>query len=265
MAERNPIGKAFQLLRVMLDTRYPSWGIRDLARASGLTPSTVHRLLSYLEREGLVGRDCENGRYQVGLEFYRIAWLAETRFPIRTAAVPFMRELVDHCNETSLLGLYSSQRMEMIFAYVVESSHPVRYVIPLNEWVPVYTSASGLAIMAFLKPSDRAQIVRRTNLAPLTKLSTTDPDLLEEELRQIRSQGYAWSSGQRTPGAVGIAAPIFWGPGSEVIGDLLLTIPEQRFDRGRVPELTRLVSHSATQITETLGGRAPTQAELDEL
>jgi DNA-binding IclR family transcriptional regulator len=155
--------------------------------------------------------------------------------------------------------------MEMMFGSMLESSHPVRYVIPLNEWVPVYTSASGMAIMAYLPRSQREQIIGRTKLAPLTPRGITDPTLLEEELARIRSQGYSCTHGQRTLGAVGVAAPIFRGHDAQVIGDLLLTIPEQRFDESRVPEFASMVMEFANRVTRKIGGRLPTPAELDQL
>lgn len=261
---RNPIGKTFQLLSLMLEGKDGSWGVRELARASGLPPTTVHRLLASLENEGLVSREPESEGYRIGLEFYRLAWRAEAQFPIRDVAIPFMRSVVADCSETVFLGLYDPTRLEMMFVAVAESSHPLRYFIPLNQWIPVYTSASGMAIMAFLPRQEREQIVKHTQLAPLTEYTITDPILLEKELVRIRATGYACTHSQRTVGAVGVATPI-WGHNNRVIGDLVITIPEQRFDASQEPELAKLLIHYSKCISEHLGARMPTQNEIDEL
>jgi IclR family acetate operon transcriptional repressor len=265
MRTRDPISKAIDLIDVMLSVPNSTWGVRELARKADLPPTTVHRLLTALKGVGFVDSDPDSGSYAVGLGFYRMAWQTDTHFPIRTVAAKYMRELVDCCNESALLVLYSPRRMEMIFASMLDSPHPVRYVIPLHEWVPVYTSASGMAIMAFLPPSERKQIIERTRLRALTERSITDPEELEKALAQIRSQGYAYTRGQRTPGSVGIAVPIFRGQEPRVIGDLMVTIPEQRFDEALVPHLANLVAERANKITEELGGRLPTQEELNKL
>lgn len=248
----------------MLDGQDESWGVRELARASALPPTTVHRTLAALHNEGLVDRETESERYRIGLEFYRMAWRAEARFPIRDVALKSMRKVVEECNETTFLGLYDPTRLEMMFAAVAESSHPLRYFIPLNQWIPVYTSASGMAIMAFLPRKERQEIVEHTQLAPLTENSITDPEILEKELARIRAQGYACTHSQRTAGAVGVAAPL-WGPNGRVIGDLVITIPEQRFDAREEPRLADLLRRHADCITGQIGGRPLSQKELNQL
>ncbi len=225
--------------------------MRELANHLSQPPSTVHRLLNQLAQQGLIETVPESGQYRIGLELYRMMLLAQSKFVLRNAAMPFMRALVSECNETSFLGVYDPSRLEMMFAAAVDCSKPVRYVVPLNEWIPVYCAASGLAIMAFLPNEERQSIIEHTGLQPLTEHSITDPDLLHEEMARIRMQGYACSHGQRVPGAVGIAAPI-WGPAGRVVGDLNLTIPEQRFEPSLETKLAGRVMHYAESITRHL-------------
>jgi IclR family acetate operon transcriptional repressor len=249
---RTPLTKILRVLNWMIDARGEAWGVRELGHGVSLAPSTIHRVLGLLEEHGLVQSDPTTRGYRLGLEFHRMAWRATARFPVRQVALPLMRELVGRCNETAGLGLYDGARMEMIVAEVVESSHPLRYVIELNQWMPVYAGASGLAIMAFLPEEEQRAIIERTRLRPLTDRTIVRPVQLEQELRRIRQQGYARSIGQRIPGAVGIAAPIL-GPEVRVIGDLWLTIPESRFQAGAETELAGLVIHYAKRISERLG------------
>jgi len=184
--------------------------------------------------------------------------LAQAQFVIRNVALPSMRDLVAECDETSFLGVYDSSRLEMMFAAAVDSSKPLRYVVPLNEWIPVYCASSGMAIMAFLPQEEIERIIEHTGLVPVTEHSITDPVALRAELARIRAQGYSCSHGQRVPGAVGIAVPIF-GPEGRVVGDLNLTIPEQRFDASMEPRLAGRVMHHAHRISERLGTRMPIQ------
>jgi DNA-binding IclR family transcriptional regulator len=116
--------------------------------------------------------------------------------------------------------------------------------------------------MAFLSEEERRAIIDQTKLRPLTDRTIVRPGELEQELRRIRERGYACSTGQRIPGAVGLAAPIF-GPAGRVIGDLWLTIPESRFQPRTEADLARLVIDYARRVSEPLGqqpvpaGRAP--------
>lgn len=256
--KRDALGKALHLLRRMVDVTDNSspkeWGVRELGEALQFPPASVHRLLAVLERHGLVWRNPNSGHYQIGMEFYRLALKLSSRAGIRSVSIPIMQDLVAKCDENTLLGLYDSSRMELMFIEAVDSNHPLRYVQALNEWLPVYTGASGLAVMAFLPVAERQAIIRRTGLAPVTRNTITNPALLEEELAKVRLRGYAFSRGHRNLGTVGLAAPI-WNPDERVIGSLILAMPEPRFDRRQEARLARLVIQHANQITERLGGR----------
>jgi DNA-binding IclR family transcriptional regulator len=192
----------------------------------------------------------------LGVEFYRLANIAAAKAPIRQAALKHMRRLVDACNETALLGIYDDLKQEMIFVARVESKHALRFAVELNQWMPVHVSASGLAIVAFLPEDEIEQIIARTRLLPSTELSITEPYRLHMELRKIRSRGAATSRGHRVPGAVGLAAPIF-GPNGRVVGDVCLTIPEQRFEERAEDQIIDLLQACAQSITEEIGGRVP--------
>src|SRR5450756_1326581 len=47
-------------------------GVNELGRRLGLLPSTVYRLASSLEAEGLLEQDKETGKYRLGLEMLRL-------------------------------------------------------------------------------------------------------------------------------------------------------------------------------------------------
>jgi DNA-binding IclR family transcriptional regulator len=183
-----------------------------------------------------------------------LAYVTIGRLPIRQVALNYMRRLTDASNETSLLGLYDSMRQEMMFLAMIDSSHPLRYSVELNKWLPVYVGASGLAIMAFLSDAEILMIINRTRLAPVTSRSITERFRLEAELRRFRERGYAITRGQRIPGAVGIAAPVF-GSSREVIADICLAIPEIRFDPNSESRISELLKECAGQVTKAIGGQ----------
>jgi IclR family acetate operon transcriptional repressor len=251
--DRNPISKALKALSVLAGSRNSEVGVRELAQMMKISPSSAHRILLSLCEDGFVTRDDKTQRYALGIEFLRLAHLTIAKAPIRQFGIEAMRNLVDACNETALLGIYDGSRQQMIFAASVDSSHTLRYVIELNTWIPVYTGASGQAIMAFLDEEEIQSIIRRTRLSPLTPRSITEPYRLEADLATIRRQGYAFSLGQRIVGAVGLAAPIFSSNG-KVLGDICLTIPEQRFDKSSKTKLIDKLLGTANTVTERLRG-----------
>jgi DNA-binding IclR family transcriptional regulator len=253
-ASRTPGLKVLKALTWIVQEQASEVGVREMAVGLGVSPSTAHRLLSELAKADFVKHHAHIGRYSLSLEFLRLAHLTIGHLSLQRVALTHMRRLTDACNETSLLGVYDSMRQEMMFLAMIESSHPLRYSIDLNKWLPIHVGGSGLAIMAFLSDEEIATIIDRTRLVPLTSRSITERYRLEAELEKTREQGYAITRGQRTPDAVGLAAPIF-GSNGEVVGDICLTLPESRFDSNSEGRIAELLKACANEVTKAIGGR----------
>ena len=249
---RDPVAKAFAVLKWMVDQGGETCGVRELAAALGVSASTAHRVLAVLECEGVVERH-EDGRYRVGLELLRLSAATMSRFGIQTRAMPILRELADATGETALFSRYDRARMQMIYVAWVPSPHPLHYVVTLNEWKPIDAGASGLGILAFLSPEERRAVMAKRIRAE-TPATITDPEELERFLEEVRSKGYALTHGQRTSGAVGISAPV-WDADGRVAGAAIVTLPEQRFDAARAEEYAQLVRDAGERISALFASR----------
>jgi DNA-binding IclR family transcriptional regulator len=252
---RDPVARAFAILFWMVDAAGESWGLREIAAGVAMHPSTLHRVLAHLQAGGLVQQEPETGRYRLGLGFLRLAWKAADHTPVRAIALPSLQALVDVTGETALLALYDPSRQEMMLAATVDSPHPIRQARQIAEWLPVTAGATGLAILAFLPEAEQRAILARP-LPTITPRTTTDRAALEQIIEHIRVQGYTLTRGERTPGAVGVGAPIF-GPAGRVIGSVGMTQPEQRFRPEDERQQAERVIGAARTITEHLGGAAP--------
>jgi IclR family acetate operon transcriptional repressor len=249
---RNPVARAFALLRWMVDATGTAWALGDIAKGMGMHPSTLYRVLAHLQEAGVVQQDTRTGRYSLGLGFLRLAWKAADHDSVRAVALPWLKELADATEETALFALYDPSRQEMMFAATVDSPHPIRQIRQIAEWLPITAGATGLAILAFLPDTEQRAILDRP-LPAITSHTTTDRAALEQAIARIRRQGYALTHGERTPGAVGIGVPVF-GPTGRVIGSVGITLPEQRF---RPEDERKQAAHlidAARAITEQLRG-----------
>jgi DNA-binding IclR family transcriptional regulator len=181
---------------------------------------------------------------------------AASRWPLRNIAMAPMRAMAAESNESAYLNLFDYDRGENIGIASVETKQEVRYIVELHKWKPIHVGAAGHAVMAFLPEEERRRILERSGLAPATSRSIIDPDALDEALKQVRSQGYAITQGQRIPGAIGIAAPIFCSRG-RALGSVGISMPEQRFRPDMEANLARILLRCADEINVRLGGRRP--------
>ncbi|ALJ21957.1 IclR family transcriptional regulator [Microbacterium sp. No. 7] len=248
---RQPLARGIELLTLMVDSDQDTHGVRELAGRLGVvSPSTVHRLITDLERLGLVSRT-PSGAYRLGLEFLRLAWTTTNRFPIQEVSSDTLQELTDQSGESSFFGVYNEQRRQMMFTLTVDSPHPLRYTLPRNDWLPLHAGASGLAILAFLPEAIQREIALGP-LPALTDRTLVDADELSARLDMVRQQGYAITHGERIEGAIAIAAPVFGASG--VVGVVGISLPESRFNAAHSTSLAGLVRQAADRITGYMTG-----------
>jgi IclR family acetate operon transcriptional repressor len=248
---RNPIGRAFEILSWLAAGEGRAAGPREIARGVAMTSSTVHRLLTQLEEERLVHRVAD-GRYELGLDFLRVAWQVSSVRSLREIAAPFLRDLAESAGETAILARYDPGRREACVVAAVESSEPIRFVSDMFERRSLHAGATGRAILAFLPEGERSEIMAGS-LSAMTPRTITDSGELGTALETTRGRGYALSVEERRVGGVGLAAPVF-APGHSVIAAVGVALPVQRFEPEDEVRLAALVQGCAAAITAALGG-----------
>jgi DNA-binding IclR family transcriptional regulator len=226
--------------------------LKDASTALMLAPSTCHRLLDLLGREGLIEQDAARRRYRIGRELFRVAALVHAKQDIRMLALPFLREIVDTCDETCVLNVYLPSEGRMFYAEKADSGHLLRYQLPMNTAVSVLWGASGRSIVAYLDVTEIDGIYAAEGPAPASREKLPTRRALDRALALVREQGYAVSHGQKIAGAVGIAAPVFQANG-QVIGSLCVTAPEARITAKDESRIGGLVRRTADKLSAALG------------
>lgn len=226
--------------------------LKELSLALSLPPSTCHRLLELLSQDGFVERDNSRRRYRIGRDLFRIAALVQSKHDIRAIALPFLRQLVDVCDETCVLSLYLPSEGKIIYAEKVDSSMMLRYQLPMNMPVSVLWGASGRSILAFLDKEDIDRIYATEGRAPASGEALPARRTLEKELSAIRERGYDITYGQKIAGAVGFGAPVF-GIDGKVLGSISVTVPETRIVAKDRQRLGVLVRAAAEKLSAALG------------
>ena len=250
---RDPLARAFQLLRWLIGERLDSVGVRETALALSIAPSTAHSLLAALVAEGVLQHEERMGRYTLGVELFHLAHRAVDQFPFRRIAMPHLRKLVAASNEAAHLSLYVRERGALVTIAGVESTHPVRYVIDMYSWRPLHVGAAGWAVLAFLPPSERAEMLAQR---PTLHRKMLDDAALAREMDRIATRGYAFTRGTRIEGAVGIAAPLFDVQGS-VFGAVGVALPEQRFEPSEIDRLVKPLISCARDVMAEIEAPKP--------
>jgi DNA-binding IclR family transcriptional regulator len=252
-----PVNRAVSILRAIAEAS-EDLTLSQVAEIVGLPRPSTHRQLGVLRDEGLVEHSRETRRYRPGTEFYRLAALVVGNHHVVDLAIPFMKELVEDTQESSLLGLYQPEGPHMIYAAQIPSKHALGYRIELNTPSSLVWGATGRAILAFLPEPEAEKAVRAAQPSPADGRPLA-PRQLAKDLASIRRRGYARTRGHKIPGAHSIAAPVL-GSSRRVVGSLSITIPEVRFEPAAESELAQRVMARARELSQLLGyGENPTR------
>ncbi|MDV3129729.1 IclR family transcriptional regulator [Mycobacterium sp. 21AC1] len=243
------IDRAVAILRCF-DGRRPELGISELSRATGLSTSTVHRLLGAMQANHLV-RQTGAKRYGLGSFLLQLANSGAMPRTLREAALPFMTELRDEFDET--IGLHELlQTGQRIVAAQVESHQELRRTYT-DIGVPILLThgGPGKAIMCAMTQGERAHFLAEP-IDAVTPSTVVDPVAIERELAEARVRGYAESNGQRTVGIWAVVAPVF-DHTQRVIGALGASVPAVRMNPERAAEIGCRLREVAWQLSTALG------------
>lgn len=119
--------------------------LSDLARATGLAPSTTHRLLMALQQRGFIQADPGTGQWQVGRKAHVVGAAWGTARSMLAPATPQLRRLRDATRETANLGLIEGGHV--ITLAQSESREIMRAISPPGGHAPIFCSGMGKAIV----------------------------------------------------------------------------------------------------------------------
>jgi IclR family transcriptional regulator, KDG regulon repressor len=225
-------------------------GVRELARLTNLSTSTVGRLLLDMKERGILRQNPETKNYSLGIRLLNWSGVYLASLDIRAVSLPIMTELQKMSEET--ISLYILDGTDRVCVERLESPQNVRIVARLGLRLPLYAGSAGKVILAFLPKDKQDKILTTIPLQPFTRHTITDLSALVEELEKIIIRGYAFSHGEWIEDASGVAAPIY-GPDRVVMGALTISGPSQRFNSDVIESYGREAVSAAFEISHQLG------------
>ena len=238
------VDRAAQLLIEVTRSRDPV-SFSELTAASGLAKSTTSRLLTALERNGLVRRDVA-GRFSPGEVFVSYAWRGGAEADLVSVAQPVLAGLGDQTGETVNLGVPRDGGLVEQIAQVDS-----KYLIGGTNWVgltvPLHCAALGKVLLAF-----GAAELPKGRLEQRTDRTITSRTVLAAELAAVRERGYAVTIEELEPGLVAVAAPVFADSGTAA-GALSVSGPASRLTGPALPAAAESCIAAARSLSALLG------------
>lgn len=179
--------------------------IADIAQATGLHKSTVHRILQDFARLGFA-RVTEQGTYQGGSRILGLAGRVLARTDAAQRARPELIALQAESGGTVHFALLDGD--EAVYVAKMEGAKPYRMASRVGMAVALHCTAIGKAVLSALpEPEVRALLARRPPTAR-TSRTLTDPDLLVAHLEVIRERGWSLDDEENETGVRCVGAAV---------------------------------------------------------
>ncbi|MGJ4885746.1 IclR family transcriptional regulator [Bradyrhizobium sp. HKCCYLRH3059] len=246
------VGRALQILEILAEDD-EGYRLSDLAVRAGLSTSTVHRLLTTLEKRRFVQFDRMESKWHVGAQSFAVGATFTRRRNFVALAIPYLRRLRDQSRETANLAVVDDESLMVLLR--LDSREIMRSLTKVGGRLAMVASGMGKAVLATYSDDDVNGIIHRQGMPRLTEKSIIRASDLFRELETIRRQGYAVDDEEARLGLRCIAAVVH-DSCREPVAAISVSGLASRLTEDRVPVVGGMVRDIAGELTAALRGVA---------
>jgi DNA-binding IclR family transcriptional regulator len=222
--------------------------LRDILR---LPKTSVLSLLRSLESGAYL--TATSGVYQLGPAAHRLSLAIQRTAPFPNCARASLERLADETKETAVIGVLSDDRREVVYVDVIETPNALRYSVQPGARRPLYASAIGQVVLAYMSPEERQHYLQSTVFTKLTPQTPSNVGEIAELIGTVIQEGISLSHSGMVEGVSGMAAPLFDCNGM-IFGGIAASAPSARL-AGKQEVVRRALLAAGREVSQVLGFR----------
>lgn len=224
------VQRSFRILEFIRDNEPVS--LTQISEALEMSKSTIHRHLSTLIEIGYLVR--EDRKYRVSFEFLSYA----NRIHLRDPSYPMIKRKMRDLAETSeeLIQFTTHEEGRLVYLFKQTGRNGLVSRSDARTFRPLHSTAGGKAILSTWSHSEVEEYIDRHGLDDVTEHTITDPDVLFDELEEVRERGYATNREETVEGLGAVSVPIE-DQEDGIIGALGISGPINRVGDGEYVQL----------------------------
>ena len=242
--------KALSILELLADASEPV-RLRDLSQALSINPSTALRFLTSLQNCGYVSQEPESQRYFLTYKICRLAHQVSRHNQIQAITHPYLIMLSEKFGEAVCVSV----ERDMMMVYVDVASGPQQTLMSLQRIgnvSPMHCTGNGKLLLLNYSSEKLDAFIRQRGLPQNTVHTITTRQALDDELAQIRRQGFALDNEECEIGVRCMACPIYDYTGAIVAG-ISVTGPVSRMTDDKLTDMRAPLEEVASEISAALG------------
>ncbi|WP_417454877.1 IclR family transcriptional regulator [Kiloniella sp.] len=220
--------KAFEILD-LFQVDHTDWSQSEIIEKTGVSRSTVSRLVRYLVETGYLAEIPKTGRYSLGMAAINLGQRAEAAFDLKSFCQPALEELAKLTDETIILTVFDRYAKLAVCIDQVEGARGgLRVFENIGASFPLHAGAAPRVLLAAL-PAHEQDVYLSGELPAFTPHTFICPEKIREDFARIERDGYCSSIEETYLGAAGMAA-CFIGPDNYPVGSIAIAFPLHNMD-----------------------------------
>jgi IclR family pca regulon transcriptional regulator len=228
----------------------PFLTLSEISKLTGLSKAAVQRYTFTLQELAYLERD-ENKVFRLGPKVFSLGFGVLRSLEIRKLAYPYMKKTSQETGQT--VNLEILDETNVIFIERIEVKRIIGYEVQVGSRLPAYCTSAGKAILAFLPPEKRDEIVPCLQFERLTEHTIMDEGRLLEDLKETKRRGFSINDQEVSLSSRAIGAPVFSSE-ANVVAAVSIVVNASLFSRDELEKrFSPVVMALAKKISAMLG------------
>jgi DNA-binding IclR family transcriptional regulator len=222
--------------------------LTQLAAASGMQPSKVHRYLVSLVRSGLVTQSPRSSLYDFGPALRRLGAESLRRMDevsLVSEHLPALRDLTGYSVNLAVWGDHGPVVVRWDYG-----THVLPVTVRIGATMQLLSSSIGRVYLAFLPESLTGPILREQQAD--TGSNAVSSAAQQSIKAEVRRAGVAVISGTVVPGVVSVAAPVFTTAEALPLA-VSIALPARQASAGELDRVTAALLDATRAMSSELG------------
>jgi DNA-binding IclR family transcriptional regulator len=244
------INKTLDVLEVFLTAKENRLRLLEIARLAGINKSTANRIVSDLTKRDYLQQAAKRGKYSLGPKIAQFSRRMDKRMHIGGVSRPHLIRLSKTVRECVLLTSLDGD--EAIINEVIDSAHVLKVEPVVGVDIPLYCTAQGKAILAYMKEPELEKYLRDVSFRKLTENTITSASKLRAQLVEVSRGNCAYEDEEQYLGLRNVAVAIRVA-NSEVRASVGVLGPSVRLTMEGMKEMVPEIQKCALAISRDLG------------
>jgi IclR family transcriptional regulator, pca regulon regulatory protein len=235
------------------DAEHTRLSLSEVAAVTGLSRAAARRFLHTLVHLGYMHNN--DGRFSLRPKILELGYAYLSSLTLPEVAMPHLEQLVEQVHESSSVSELDGD--DVVYIARVPTKRIMRVTISVGTRFPAYATSMGRVLLAAKPDGWLDEYLKEVTLSHLTGHTITDSASLREELRGIKTRGWALVDQELEEGLRSVAAPIRGADGTVIAAVNVSTHAGRRTLESIVEELLQPLLAAAARIERDLASSKP--------